>query len=313
MHGGERMKTTMLVLTLGMATLFVCTTSQASSPVSVERGYEAMSAINRMNEIDNAAKSERLNAYYRANLAAYQAPASLSGLSSNELAQLFRAAYLAYFYSYQESYLDDMRLDIEALVAKGPLPEELVRHFYASLVTARHFAEAEAFRGRHPLAGMPAMPPVEQSASVHDGGPTVLALKEHDDSRVFQREAARVLGPGSWVLVVSHQLCHFSQNASRAIAADPVLGPVFRDHAQWIAPQESAMALSSLTDWNREHAAMPIAIAYRQSDWPMVSSWATPTFYFFRDGQLVRQVTGWPAEGNREALIGALRENGLLK
>jgi hypothetical protein len=45
----------------------------------------------------------------------------------------------------------------------------------------------------------------------------------------------------------------------------------------------------------------------------MFNNWATPTFYFFKDGNLVREVSGWPPEGNEEALKAALREVGLLQ
>lgn len=281
--------------------------------MSVGHGFDVMSSINQDVRRDNSSKAALLREYYDANLDIYQRPELLIDLADKDVGLLFRAAYLAFFYGYQRAYLEDMRMDINVLSRKGSLPEKMVRDFYASLVAAREFGDAESFRRQHPLANMPAMPPVEDGVPLGNADPTMLALREEGNSRVFTREAANVLGSGSWVLVVSHQLCHFSQNASRAIAADPVLGPLFRDHAQWVAPQESALAVSSLAKWNRDHPTMPIAIVYKQSEWPMVSSWATPTFYFFKDGRMVDQVTGWPTEGNREALIDALRKNGLLK
>lgn len=36
-------------------------------------------------------------------------------------------------------------------------------------------------------------------------------------------------------------------------------------------------------------AERPIQIAWREKDWPQISSWNIPTFYIFRDGILASQ------------------------
>ena len=37
-------------------------------------------------------------------------------------------------------------------------------------------------------------------------------------------------------------------------------------------------------------------------DWPQFDSWATPVFYFMREGRVVATVTGWPKEGRAREL-----------
>jgi len=48
-----------------------------------------------------------------------------------------------------------------------------------------------------------------------------------------------------------------------------------------------------IAEWNRNlpkvHYHFPVNI----SDWPEISYWGTPSFYFFKDGALIRKVVGW--------------------
>jgi hypothetical protein len=48
-------------------------------------------------------------------------------------------------------------------------------------------------------------------------------------------------------------------------------------------------------------------IVEREADWPMVPRWGhTPTFYFFRDGELVFTVIGWKGDATKVELLRGL-------
>src|SRR5699024_1611898 len=100
---------------------------------------------------------------------------------------------------------------------------------------------------------------------------------------------------------------------AEAIAADPELGPLFREHAVWLAPPAELIGYERLRAWNTEHPHTPIVVAADWADWPMLDRWeGTPTFHVFRDGELTESVTSWPIEeGNRDAVLDALRKAGL--
>jgi hypothetical protein len=50
----------------------------------------------------------------------------------------------------------------------------------------------------------------------------------------------------------------------------------------------------------------------RQRDWPFLTSTATPTFHFFRDGKLVATLSVWPGPAQKDALRAELDRVGLL-
>jgi len=55
-----------------------------------------------------------------------------------------------------------------------------------------------------------------------------------------------------------------------------------------------------------------MAMIYRQSEWPFIRSSATPSFYFFRDGQLVSSFSGWAGADQKIALLAGLRAAGVV-
>ncbi len=113
------------------------------------------------------------------------------------------------------------------------------------------------------------------------------------------------------VLVLGSAGCHFSQRAARDIDADSALRRLFHAHARWVAPHHDITAFDALQLWNQAHPAQPMAIAHANGEFPMFKRIETPTFYFMRHGKVVATVVGWPAGGNRAALMAAFGKLGL--
>jgi hypothetical protein len=106
--------------------------------------------------------------------------------------------------------------------------------------------------------------------------------------------------------------CHFSDDAARGIAADPVLGPAFRAHATWLGQPPGAEDPADVAEWNRAHPQAPMLTLYDRAEWPMFPVWRMPVFYVVRNGTVVGTVVGWKPTDARDALVALLRENGLL-
>jgi hypothetical protein len=301
--------------------LFLLVASWSGTTVAAEKlrgviaaGYDKVYALHIADTgTDNVLKGRKISEYYDAHLAGFQAPSALADRTSAEVEILFRSAYLAGAYTFDAKYLSDMRRDIVALERRGVASPRDVRDFYHSLVAYRRFDEAASFLQAHPAIGSPPLPRVDDDVPDGYSGPSALYLVESSGEQRFHRRALPLAAAPAQVVVVSHPNCHFSRNASDAIERSDVLLPIFQAHSTWIAPQDGFIKVASLAAWNQTRKIPATALAYRQSEWPMFNNWATPTFYFFKDGNLVREVSGWPPEGNEEALKAALREVGLLQ
>lgn len=179
-----------------------------------------------------------------------------------------------------------------------------IQRVYEALIAARDFDAAKRLLHRFPDHGLRPLPERDFADTQAPLPESVLEISA-DARRMSLRRID--LDQGLRIVVVAG--CHFARDAARAIAADPALAPWFRDHATWLAAQSEPFA--AVADWNREFPTQPMHIAWRDRDWPRVRSWAMPAFHVFRDGQLVAQWNGWPADSGMATLREQLRAAGV--
>lgn len=83
--------------------------------------------------------------------------------------------------------------------------------------------------------------------------------------------------------------------------------------AIWLAPPFDSLTDGVIEEWNRENPDFAFRYVEYKSDWTQINYWGTPSFYFMKDGRLVKKVVRWPkdARGQRmEALRAGLRAIG---
>lgn len=289
-----------------LATLMALPTQViAQSAGNLQSGYAAMLDVESSLplEADPVPPIKHAFAQYFGHVAV----TGIDKLSNEDLGAYFSAAHILAFFSKAPDDLGLMEAAFHGLESRGLLSPFDVRTMHGEYVRYRLFARATALASRHPDLDLEPLPPF----SGLDGefhGPTVLDLGE--DGSV-SRVAAELPGRGPYVVVAAHPLCHFSENAVRAIQQDSALAGLFAGRTLWLMPQDGHLDLDVVRDWNRQFPDYTMRWAWRTSDWPMIKRWATPNFYFYRDGKLVDTVIGWPPEGQRAALLGAFRKIGL--
>jgi hypothetical protein len=237
-------------------------------------------------------------------LAPYQHPRKLDGLDDSDLGLLFRAAGTAASMSHDARYLDDQRIDLAELHRRGIATSGQIVDVHGASIAARRFTDANALASTFPSAGIKSLPPLRQAPNLHDGSPTALIVVP--DGKSLLRSAVDMHAPLRIVVVAG---CHFSVDAVRAIRADPQLDALFREHAVWLADENES--LGDVLTWNREFPDQRMYVAWRNDEWPMLTSWNIPTFYVFRDGKKVDQWSGWGTRGMGN-LLSHLREDGVI-
>ena len=184
----------------------------------------------------------------------------------------------------------------------------------ADLVTApirseaqlSHF-EANEYSRANPDEAFPLQPTIKGQAST--GSPAFLQARDASH-RVFDRVPVDVT-KGARVIVVGHPYCHFTRNAVAAIDEQPKLSEAIGKVAMFIMPPRRTLDSTEAEDWNKAHPREAMHLVERKTDWPMVDSWDTPTFYFLRDGRVVTKVTGWPRGGHMSELLAGLASIGV--
>jgi hypothetical protein len=229
-------------------------------------------------------------------------PERLRSISDPDLRLLKRAVDEALFHAPDETHAAQLQMDLAELQRRNMIDDRDYASLYRAMLAGRQFAEATALARQHTDMKVEAVPTLRKNDGLPQGWPTALTVDAQGGTMI--RQAFDLSAPLRIVVVAS---CHFSQDAARAIEADAQLRPVFAGHAIWLAAQNES--LDAAIDWNREFPDQPIHVAWQDSEWSMLDSWAMPTFYIFRHGQLVKKFSGWQ---DVNALKQSLREGSVL-
>lgn len=236
--------------------------------------------------------------------------ATIDRLSTDAVRSLFNASYIRVFYSLKRAQIAPVTSFYAALQEREALTPKDTRRMYRTYISLRDFAHARELLQNNPGLGLPALPDIKGKVDDEANEPAVLVVAADGTALTYKPIQVR---QGKRVVIVSHPLCHFTRRATRVLASHPDLWQVLTEHAIWIAPQDGRLTMDALVDWNRHIPAARIYLTYRQSDWPMVDKWGTPSFYFLDAGKLVYEFTGWPqGQSALDKLRKGLRELGLL-
>lgn len=231
-----------------------------------------------------------------------QTPERLRSTSHTGLRLLKRAAEAVSSYTPNRTYLMHLQMDLAEMHRRGMAADKDYARLHQALIASRDFDSASALARHHPGMGVAITPTFRGPASLPPGQPTALTVDVRTGT--MTRHSFDLSAPLRIVVVAS---CHFSRDAARAIQADAQLRPLFASNAIWLASQNER--IDSVSDWNREFPDQPIHVAWRDSEWSMLDSWAMPTFYIFRHGQRMKKFSGWQ---DVNTLRQSLREGGVL-
>ena len=277
---------------------------------SMDRQFETLSRMEKVTQnLPDKARAAVISAAYNELLLSAGATEPPVRASAHELDLLYKAARLTAFYTSDGKHVRDMASFLDGLQQQGLATKSHYVHMYEVLIKARMLAEARELARQHPLPELEALPELHEAADLTAGHPTEWAVDP--DRHELLRRGVDLHQPAQ-VVIVSHPLCHFSQAAMRDIQADSVLDKVFSEHARWLAPQGTHLDFDVVQRANREHPEHQTTLVFRREEWPMIDSWTTPTFYFFKDGAVSMKVEGWPRGGHRSELLAALRQVGLV-
>lgn len=269
----------------------------------LERRYDEFVLQETVPSLSPAERSTWVERRYDRLFGDAQTPERLRLASHTDLRLLKRAAEAVVFHAPSPTHIAQLRMDLAEMHRRGMASDKDYARLHQALITGRDFDAANTLARHHPGMGIPVIPTFRRAASPPPGQPTALTVDARTGT--MARQSFDLSAPLRIVVVAS---CHFSRDAARAIRADAQLRSLFAGNAIWLASQNEQ--LDAVSDWNREFPDQPIHIAWHDSEWSMLDSWAMPTFYLFRHGQLVTKFSGWK---DVDTLKQSLREGGVLQ
>jgi len=228
--------------------------------------------------------------------------AALARQPTGDLLPLFDAASRADDDNPDSPAFAELLLIHRALAARGiDTRRTLDATVLDALLAARRFEEARAFAAARPHLGQ-AVPLVDNALAPDFAGRSVF---DYDAARNTLRRSALPYPSGTELVMVVGAGCHFSQDALQAIATDAAFQARLRGaRLLLVTPPRAPIPLGYIAAWNAAHPALPIRIPADARAWQAVDVQGTPEFYLLDQGRRIGKVSGWPAAGNRAAVLG---------
>jgi hypothetical protein len=250
--------------------------------------------------------AEALKARFASTHDRYEA-ANEAQLSDDEIRDYFDASYTVAAYAHDRRSVESMRAALDALTRRGIDSDAQRQNVLDMYIEARLVPEAVAFSREPANARLVPLPSFAPDPG--DAHPPTLWRMSADGTTV-ERDAF-TLGDAPRVLVVSSPWCHFTEDATAAIAKDTGLSSLMQRHSTWIMPQQPIPNFAKIAKWNRDYPGWPMHVIYDEADWPMIPSPQTPVFYFIDHGKVAETVTGWPGDAQKDVLRAAFAKAGM--
>lgn len=109
---------------------------------------------------------------------------------------------------------------------------------------------------------------------------------------------------GNKMVMVTHPFCGFSRKAFQDFSA--ITRQFLSTNGVIIAPinkKYEGEELQAVNDWNQKNPDFIHLPVYNDSRLRAIELNSTPQFYFFKDGELIGKIRGWPKDGSNAPKI----------
>lgn len=229
---------------------------------------------------------------------------SIKNLSDQHLHILYSSLEIIFFYTQSRTVLNDLRKTIFEKERRGDNIDKLIVNLHSGYIDAREFEKAENLETQYPNLTFKKVPPVDISKINKNN---LLAISKDNKSLVAE---PFTFPKGGHVIVIGSPQCNPSNRFFSWLIDSPEFLSVLKSHATFISPVGRGLNVEVVSDFNRSNP-VELKFTYREKEWPEIRSWATPSFHFYKNGELVTFFKGWPPENSEELLRDELESVGL--
>ncbi|MCX4026412.1 hypothetical protein H0A36_24385 [Endozoicomonas sp. SM1973] len=256
--------------------------------------------------IDGKLVSKKLKAYEKLFKNCIDNRQSFRELSIQELYKHYKNIHTIAFYTSNVTHVNYMQTVLDETIKRGEKNKSQLSEMYRAYVQTRQFTQANRLKKQYPDIGLSRLPTIKGN----EGGGRSLLFIEQDGKILVQKSFD--FSQGAQIVVISSPICGPSRRYLSWLQTKREILSVFNNHSTWIMPVTGQLYIDEVVESNKKNAPIKMAYTYKESDWPEITYWGTPTFYFYLDGKLKQQIVGWPREGREKELKQALKDIGLL-
>lgn len=225
----------------------------------------------------------------------------LASLSSKELHQLYVSLYTISFYTNKSEIIERVLHVLKEKIKREEHVDNLIIKLHGLYIGARQFEHASQLVKQHPDILFPLTPKIiidntnnKQRTLLEFRGGAELVRENYDIANKKQ------------IIVVTNPLCNPSKRFKKWLDENKNINNIFKNQSTWVVPVSSRLYLKEVAE------DTSLNIIFNSNEWPEITYWGTPTFYFYDKGKLQGQLVGWPQQTNETKLIEKLKQLGFM-
>jgi len=267
-----------------------------------KRDHSSASFIGQ-NEIYHNTTSAAYSAFYETCLKKQLNNIQINQMASKKLHRLFGLFSDVDFYSPQAVLKHNMYKVIAAKKVKGEHIDNLLLSLHKAHIRSRNIEQAQTLEKKHAHIAFSETYSLTNNIK---GDKSFLILNSEKQSL---KRVPFAFPNGGFVVVASLPLCSPSNRFVSWLneAKNKKIKSQFTSNSLFLTPQASSLYIDEMVAANKAMAPLSMVYSFKQNEWPSITSWNTPTFYFYYNGELKSQLIGWPKEGREKELVSLLK------
>ncbi len=241
-------------------------------------------------------------AFYDSCLSKHFFDFNFSTLDSKKLHKLFRLVYKVHFYYNNTDLTKAMNSIISEKIKRSENVTNLIFSLRKSYLRSRDFDRLNELDHDYENIINPSFLPEFKDFSTSSR--TYMEL-------VREKEVVRknfTFPDGGFVIIVSSPLCSPSNRFFNWLEDNKKVKNLLVSKSLLLTPSDSSLYLKDIINFNNKHRPIIMNYSFNENEWPDISLWDTPTFYFFENGKIKSQLIGWPPKGNSDKFIHELKK-----
>ncbi|NBD95794.1 MAG: hypothetical protein GVY11_04875 [Gammaproteobacteria bacterium] len=230
--------------------------------------------------------------------------ANLEELDRLDLVRRYKAAEAGLFWTQSSAASRMLERAFSVRAERGDLSRREIAHVGRLYLAARQFERAQRIQKGFDFNGTSSFRGINRSRAARVSKRAVRVWRAGAGEGELVLDDLQVLE--QLVVVVMRVGCGPSGQTLQAITNDPEMRRRFEERGLLLHAAKSILDLDGVTEWHRKNPELEISLVDMMADWPWIRHWGTPSFYLFRDGELVNHLIDWKAVGTLETAMARL-------
>lgn len=229
----------------------------------------------------------------------------LSIMDRKKLYQTYFILKRVFFFTREPGVLSDISLVVSEMLRRENNDKRPIKWTFKAYLSIRDFENAKKLKSKYNYLPLPLVPKIMSIEKLKEDDNSRILYKLVKTKNVLLRESFKFQKEGQ-IIVIGSPYCNPSRKFVSWLKKKPEIESIFSENAVWLMPQDGHLKLESIRKVNENNKNIAYHYVHNESHWPEIDYWGTPSFYFYKNGNLIDKIIGYSDNGDFEKNMNSL-------